>query len=188
MEKSFFALLSRMKYIDRWCLMRNTRNETLSEHTLETAYLTHALLLLHREAGGTLIPERGVLYALYHDCSEILTGDMPTPVKYKNERICAAYKAVESEAERALLKRLPEEMAERIAPCFDPPEEYKPFLKAADKLSALIKCIEEQKAGNHEFDRAYETLLQAVHDLKLPEAETFLREFLPAYRLTLDDL
>ena len=188
MEHSFYALLSRMKYIDRWCLMRNSRNETLSEHTLETAYLAHALLLLQERHGGALSPEKGVLYALYHDCSEILTGDMPTPVKYKNESIRTAYKAVEQEADRALLERLPEDMAEETAPYFNPPAEYRPYIKAADKLSALIKCIEEQKAGNHEFDRAYEATLTAIHDLKLPEAEEFLWDFLPAYRMTLDDL
>lgn len=188
MENTFYALLGRMKYIDRWCLMRNTQNETLSEHTLETAYLTHALILLNRARGGSLAPEMGVLYALYHDCSEILTGDMPTPVKYKNESIRTAYKAVEKESQAALLARLPQELAEEMAPWFSPTAEYKPFIKAADKLSALIKCIEEKKAGNHEFDRAYDTLLEAIHSLRLPEAEQFLEQFLPPYGLTLDDL
>lgn len=188
MENTFYALLGRMKYIDRWCLMRNTRQETLSEHTLDTAYLTHALMLLHRARGGTLSPERAVLYALYHDCSEILTGDMPTPVKYKNESIRTAYKAVERESQAALLSRLPDVMAGEMEPWFTPDEEYKPYIKAADKLSALIKCVEERKAGNHEFDRAYDTLLEAVHALNLPEAEQFLSEFLPAYGYTLDDL
>lgn len=188
MEHTFYALLGRMKYIDRWCLMRSTRPETLSEHTLETAYIAHALALMNRENGGTLDPAQAVLYALYHDCSEILTGDMPTPVKYKNEAIRTAYKSVEAEAEAALLSRLPDEMASEIAKCFQPTAEYKPFIKAADKISALIKCTEEKKAGNHEFDRAYDTLLQAIHELNLPEAERFLREFLPPFGLTLDDL
>lgn len=188
MENTFYALLGRMKYINRWCLMHNALEESLSEHTLETAYLTHALILLNRRHGGKLEPEKAVLYALYHDCSEILTGDMPTPVKYKNESIRTAYKAVEKEAEHALLSRLPENMAEEMEAWFTPSEEYRPFVKAADKLSALIKCIEEQRAGNHEFDRAHDTLLEAIHAMDLPEAEEFLREFLPSYGRTLDEL
>lgn len=188
MENTFYALLGRMKYIDRWCLMRSTRAETLSEHTLETAYIAHALALLNRHRGGELEPEKAVLYALYHDCSEILTGDMPTPVKYKNESIRTAYKAVEHEAEQALLARLPQDMAAAMEPWFTPDEEYRPYIKAADKLSAIIKCVEERKAGNHEFDRAYETLLDALHSLALPEAEEFLAEFLPPFRSTLDEL
>ena len=188
MENTFYALLGRMKYIDRWCVMRNTQKETLSEHTLETAYLVHSLILLNHARGGSLSPERAVLYALYHDCSEILTGDMPTPVKYKNESIRTAYKEVEHQSEAALLDRLPQEMADDMAQWFCPTDEYRPYIKAADKLSALIKCIEERKAGNHEFDRAYDTLLAAIHALELPEAEQFLQQFLPPYGLTLDDL
>ena len=174
MLNTFYALLGRMKYIDRWCLMRSSRPENLCEHTLETAYIAHALVLLNRQRGGRLEPEKAVLYALYHDCTEILTGDMPTPVKYKNESIKTAYKAVEKEAQSALLSRLPVPMAEEMAPWFTPTEEYRPFIKAADKISALIKCTEERRAGNHEFDRAYDTLLQAIHELALPEAEQFL--------------
>lgn len=105
MLNTFYALLGRMKYIDRWCLMRSSRPENLCEHTLETAYIAHALALLNRQRGGTLEPEKAVLYALYHDCTEILTGDLPTPVKYKNESIKTAYKAVEKEAQTALLSR-----------------------------------------------------------------------------------
>ena len=184
----FSAMMSRMKYIDRWCLMRSSRPENLCEHTLETAYIAHALALLNRERGGTLEPEKAVLYALYHDCTEILTGDLPTPVKYKNESIKTAYKAVEKEAQTALLSRLPVPMAQEMAPWFTPTEEYKPYIKAADKLSALIKCTEERRAGNHEFDRAYDTLLQAIHEMELPEAEQFMMQFLPPFGMTLDDL
>lgn len=187
-QNTFYALLGRMKYINRWCLMHNALEESLSEHTLETAYLTHALVLLNRRRGGALSPEKAVLYALYHDCSEILTGDMPTPVKYKNESIRSAYKAVEKEAESSLLARLPDDMAAEMEPLFTPAPEYRPYVKAADKLSALIKCIEEQRAGNHEFDRAHDTLLEAIHAMALPEAEEFLRDFLPSYGQTLDDL
>lgn len=136
MLNTFYALLGRMKYIDRWCLMRISRPENLCEHTLETAYIAHALVLLNRQRGGTLEPEKAVLYALYHDCTEILTGDLPTPVKYKNESIKTAYKAVEKEAQTALLSRLPVPMAEEMTPWFTPTEEYRPYIKAADKLSA----------------------------------------------------
>ena len=111
MLNTFYALLGRMKYIDRWCLMRASRPENLCEHTLETAYIAHALALMNRQRGGSLEPEKAVLYALYHDCTEILTGDLPTPVKYKNESIQTAYKAVEAEAQSALLSRLPVPMA-----------------------------------------------------------------------------
>ena len=137
---------------------------------------------------GELEPEKAVLYALYHDCTEILTGDLPTPVKYKNESIKTAYKAVEKEAQTALLSRLPVLMAEEMTPWFTPTEEYRPYIKAADKLSALIKCTEERRAGNHEFDRAYDTLLQAIHEMELPEAEQFMMQFLPPFGMTLDDL
>ena len=188
MLNTFYALLGRMKYIDRWCLMRASRPENLCEHTLETAYIAHALALLNRQRGGSLEPEKAVLYALYHDCTEILTGDLPTPVKYKNESIQTAYQAVEAEAQSALLSRLPVPMAQEMAPWFTPTEEYRPYIKAADKLSALIKCTEERRAGNHEFDRAYDTLLQAIHELQLPEAEQFMLQFLPSFGMTLDDL
>ena len=137
---------------------------------------------------GTLEPEKAVLYALYHDCTEILTGDLPTPVKYKNESIKTAYKAVEKEAQTALLSRLPVPMAEEMTPWFTPTEEYRPYIKAADKLSALIKCTEERRAGNHEFDRAYDTLLQAIHEMELPEAEQFMKQFLSPFGMTLDEL
>ena len=188
MLNTFYALLGRMKYIDRWCLMRASRPENLCEHTLETAYIAHALALLNRQRGGSLEPEKAVLYALYHDCPALLTVDRPPPVKYKNESIQTAYKAVEAEAPSALLSRLPVPMAQEMAPWFTPTEEYRPYIKAADKLSALIKCTEERRAGNHEFDRAYYTLLQAIHELQLPEAEQFMLQFLPSFGMTLDDL
>ena len=187
----FSALFSRMKYITRWSLMRSVRTESLSEHTADTAMLAHTLCLIGQKCTGTgaaLRSEVVATAALYHDAPEILTGDMPTPVKYKNESIKTAYKAVEKEAQSALLSRLPVPMAEEMAPWFTPTEEYRPFIKAADKISALIKCTEERRAGNHEFDRAYDTLLQAIHELALPEAEQFLLQFLPSFGMTLDDL
>ncbi len=188
MDNAFFAILSRMKTIARWGLMRGTRQENLSEHTLEVAYLTHALVSLgNQRFGRQLDPGRAVLYALYHDCSEILTGDLPTPVKYHNDALRTAYKAVEAEAADRLLQKLPPELRQDFAPCFDIPADYAPLVKAADKLSALIKCQEEKSSGNHEFDRAYETTLASLRQMALPEAEAFLAEFFPAYGYTLDD-
>ena len=188
MDNAFFAILSRMKTIARWGLMRGTRQENLSEHTLEVAYLTHALVSLgNQRFGRQLDPGRAVLYALYHDCSEILTGDLPTPVKYHNDALRTAYKAVEAEAAGRLLQKLPPELRQDFAPCFDIPADYAPLVKAADKLSALIKCQEEKSSGNHEFDRAYETTLASPRQMALPEAEAFLAEFFPAYGYTLDD-
>lgn len=188
MDNAFFAILSRMKYIARWGLMRGTRQENLSEHTLEVAYLAHALVALgNRRFGRDLDPGKAVLYALYHDCSEIITGDLPTPVKYHDETLRDAYKRVEAEAAGRLLEKLPPELAGDFAPCFDIPEEYAPIIKAADKLSALIKCQEERGVGNHEFDSAYETTLASLRRMALPEVEAFLAEFFPAYGYTLDE-
>ena len=188
MNSSFFAMLGRMKHIARWGLMHSTRQENLSEHTLEVAYLAHGLAVLgNRRYGRRLNPERAVMYALYHDCSEILTGDLPTPVKYRSEALRAAYKAVEAEAAGRLLEKLPEELTEDFAPWFQIPPDYAPIIKAADKLSALIKCQEEKNSGNREFDSAYETTLAALRELALPEAEAFLSDFFPPYRRTLDE-
>ena len=289
MNSSFFAMLGRMKHIARWGLMHSTRQENLSEHTLEVAYIAHGLAVLgnrrfnrqlepgkavlyalyhdcseiltgdlptpvkyrsealraaykavEAEAAGRLLeklpeeltedfapwfqippdyapiikaadklsalikcqeeknsgnrrfnrqlePGKAVLYALYHDCSEILTGDLPTPVKYRSEALRAAYKAVEAEAAGRLLEKLPEELTEDFAPWFQIPPDYAPIIKAADKLSALIKCQEEKNSGNREFDRAMETTLASLREMALPEADAFLEEFFPAYSLTLDD-
>ncbi len=188
MRSSFFAMLGRMKHIARWGLMHSTRQENLSEHTLEVAYIAHGLAVLgNRRFGRELDPGKAVLYALYHDCSEILTGDLPTPVKYHSEALRAAYKAVEAEAAGRLLEKLPAELSEDFAPWFRIPPDYLPVIKAADKLSALIKCQEEKNSGNREFDRAMETTLASLREMALPEAEAFLEEFFPAYSLTLDD-
>lgn len=188
MSSSFFAMLGRMKHIARWGLMHSTRQENLSEHTLEVAYIAHGLAVLgNRRFGRELDPGKAVLYALYHDCSEILTGDLPTPVKYHSEALRAAYKAVEAEAAGRLLEKLPAELSEDFAPWFRIPPDYLPVIKAADKLSALIKCQEEKNSGNREFDRAMETTLASLREMALPEAEAFLEEFFPAYSLTLDD-
>lgn len=181
-----------MKYIDRWGLMRCTRNETLSEHTLETAMLAHALAEIgNSRFGKQLDCGKAALMAMYHDCAEIITGDLPTPVKYHDAAIKSAYDEIESAAIERLLLMLPDDLRPAFAGYICPDEEgialYEPIVKAADKLSALIKCIEEQKAGNSEFKKAYETTLSHP-SLKLSEAEVFIEEFLPAYRLTLDEI
>ena len=187
----FFAMLSRMKYIARWGLMRSSRPENLSEHTTEVAMLTHALIAIHNERlGGSLDAGKGVLLALYHDCAEIITGDLPTPVKYHDPQIRGAYARIERQAGERLLRMLPDDLGEEYRRCLLPGEEadvYRPFVKAADKLSALIKCTEELSAGNREFEKARETILNA-EALRLPAAEIFLEEFMPAYSLALDEL
>lgn len=192
-DHHFFAMLSRMKYINRWSLMRGNRNENLSEHTLETAVIVHALIALHNKRfGGQLDAGKAIQYAMYHDCSEILTGDLPTPVKYFNLDMRAAYQEVEQTANQKLLSLLPEDLQEEYAPffCANTPEQklYQPFVKAADKLSALIKCTEETRMGNGEFQSAYTATLAAIQKLQLPAADAFLKEFIPAYALTLDEL
>lgn len=189
-EQKFFAIISRMKYINRWGLMRNTINENISEHSLETAFIAHVLALYRNvRFGGNVDSERASLLAMYHDATEIITGDLPTPVKYYNAEIKAEYDKVEKMAEEKLLSYLPEDLRGYYAPLFSKTEEDKELwvlVKAADKLSALIKCIEERQMGNSDFTEAEKSTLQAVHDMALPEAEEFISEFLSAYHLTLD--
>lgn len=192
MPSEFFAMLSRMKYIDRWGLMRNTRQENLSEHSFETAILAHALATLRNvRFGGHVQPERAAVLALFHDAPETLTGDLPTPVKYYNPDIRGAYRAVERAAEQTLLSLLPGDLQDSYAPLLggdsESDAELHKLVKAADKLSALIKCLEERRMGNTEFLKAEESLWKAVRSLHLPEADCFLDEFLPAYSLTLDE-
>ena len=188
----FSALLARMKYITRWSLMHSTRAESLSEHTCDTALLAHLLCLIAKHYTGTPCrPEVVAVAALYHDAPEIITGDMPTPIKYKNDKIQEAYKEIEAGAARRLLQRLPKDLRDAYEPYLleaETDEEERRLVKAADKLSALIKCIEEQKAGNQEFLKAKETLQKAVEALDCPEADIFCQEFLPHYYKTLDEL
>jgi len=190
-KSNFFAVLSRMKLINRWGLMRNTRHENLSEHSYDVAVITHALILLaNTRFGAQLDVGRAVLLAMYHDAAEIFTGDMPTPVKYYNDDIRKAYHKVEEISVLRLLKLLPEDLKQSYKPLLIHTESDSRLLltiKAADKLSALIKCIEEEKAGSSEFKKAaisQEEYLKAMH---LPEVDCFLNEFLPGYRLTLDE-
>ncbi len=190
MSYSFFAMLSRMKNIRRWALMRNTRPENIAEHSQEVAVLSHALALLtNRRFGGQIDPSRCVLLAVYHDVPEIMTGDMPTPVKYANPVILEAYKQVENAATDKLLSMLPADLREDYRPLLltEASEEERRIVKAADKISALIKCVEELGQGNREFIRARASTEQAIRDMGLPAADAFLEEFLPAYELALDD-
>lgn len=195
-ESHFFATLSRMKYIERWALMRNAREETLSEHSLDVAVIAHALCVLaNRRHGHHVDAERAALVGLYHDASEIITGDMPTPVKYGDEQILNAYKDVEIRAEQRLLDLLPEDLREDYEDLFfggdDAEEIYmRKLVKAADKLSALIKCMEEEEAGNREFRTARESIWTAVQGMAAdyPEVSDFVDVFLPSYGKTLDQL
>ncbi len=191
-ESCFYAYLSRMKHIFRWSLMKNSQQESLSVHTLDTAVIAHALgVLRNRRFGKSCDTERLVLLAIYHDCSEILTGDMPTPIKYYNPEIKAAYKNVETVANKKLLEMLPEDLRPDYAPLLEhggeDPELLK-LLKAADKISALIKCVEEENSGNREFSKAKLSIMKSIKDMRLPEADTFIEEFLPSYGLTIDEL
>ena len=192
MASNFFAMISRLKYIDRWALMRNTHEENLSEHCMETACIAHALAVIgNRRFGKYYNAERAALLGLYHDAPETLTGDMPTPVKYKNDALRTAYKDVERESARVMASLLPAELQSEV-------ERYltgavlsnteRRLLKAADRLSALIKCIEEGEGGNREFAAARAQQLAALHEMQCPEAEYFIEHMLPCYTQNLDEL
>ncbi len=191
MANEFYALLSRMRYITRWGLMRNTFSENIQEHSHQVAVLAHALALIRRDILGLpgADPDKCAVAALYHDASEILTGDLPTPIKYYNPDIKAAYKQVEHIAGNRLLDMLPEALRESYrALVLEEDEAVLPTVKAADKLSAYIKCLEEQKAGNTEFDSAAVQTRAALVALKMPELDWFLKECLPPFTLNLDQL
>ncbi len=193
MNNSFFAMMSRMKYIDRWALMRNSQEENVSEHSLEVAMLAPALCVIgNKRLGQTLNADRAAVIALYHDATEIITGHMPTPVKYFDREIRAAYRRIEDDAADKLLSQLPEDLRAEYKSYLLPDEEEEASLlelvKAADKLSALIKCLEEEKGGNREFAKAEKTTREKLTEMHLPEVDIFLLEFLPAYSCTLDEL
>jgi 5'-deoxynucleotidase len=192
MDNGFFAMISRMKLIERWSLMRNSITENISEHSLEVSILAHALAVISNERlGNHLNAEKAALIGIYHDATEIITGDMPTPIKYFNEDIQGAFKAVEQAAADSLLTMLPEDLRKSYMSIFNPQAEDEhlwKLVKAADKLSALIKCIEERKAGNTEFTSAEKSITAVLNAMKLKEAEIFMEEFLPAYDKTLDEL
>lgn len=186
---AFCALLSRMKYINRWGLMRSSRAENLSEHTVEVSIIAHVLALLAKEED--IRPETVAVAALYHDASEILTGDMPTPVKYNNEELKNAYKAVEKQSAHRLATMLPEELQQEMSgylTCDLLNDKEKKLLKAADIFSALIKCLDEEAAGNTEFRSAKEQQWEKLRAMEHPAIDRFAREFLPCYQKTLDEL
>lgn len=196
MNYNFFALISRMKYIDRWVLMRNTRQENLCEHSMEVAMIAHALCVIgNTRYGRHLDANKAALVGLYHDASEIITGDLPTPVKYYNKELKTAYKQVEAIADDKLLEKLPEDLKPAFEQVFkaddNEDERYmRRLVKAADKLSALIKCMAETGAGNNEFRTAKESTEKSVRSLymELPEVLDFVNEFLSSYGNTLDEL
>ena len=191
MANEFYALMGRMRYITRWGLMRNTFSENIAEHSFQVAVLTHALVLIRREILklDAPDPDRCAVAALYHDASETLTGDLPTPIKYHNADIKAAYKQVEKIAGNRLLDMLPQQ----LRACYEhqvleDDAEALPYIKAADKLAAYLKCLEEQKAGNTDFDSAARQTWQAMEDMDRPELNWFLDHCLEAFTLNLDQL
>ena len=191
MNSNFFAYISRMKYISRWALMRSTVQENIQEHSHMTAVLAHALGLVRRDVfGKPCDPDRLAAIALYHDAPEILTGDMPTPIKYHSAEIKSAYDEVEVLAVEKLLSELPDELRESyraLLTAADDPAQYE-LVKAADKLSAYLKCIEERRAGNREFTSAEKAQLKKLQEMNLPEVDYFLEHFVPAFEKDIDEL
>lgn len=191
MSSNFFAMVNRMKFIDRWALMQNAKKENIAEHSHSVAVIAHALALIGNKIYGKNYDcERVCLLALYHDTTEVITGDMPTPVKYYNDEIKNVYKDIEKVAGNRLLSMLPEEFIEDYTPLFEKQEDDKELwmlVKAADKISALIKCIEECRMGNLEFTKAREAQEDLINEITLPEVKYFRDNFLDAYYLTLDE-
>lgn len=192
MSNNFYAMLSRMKYINRWGLMNNTRQENIAEHSLEVALLAHALVTISNTRFGTnLNADRVAVMAIFHDASEIITGDLPTPVKYYNEEIRKSYKQIENISEKKILSMLPDDLKPSYEPLIDATKadsQLEIYVKAADKLSALIKCLSELSMGNKEFSKAERTIREALDEMTLPALNVFMEEFLPAYTLTLDEM
>ncbi|MDD3239442.1 MAG: 5'-deoxynucleotidase [Lachnospira sp.] len=190
-EQHFYAMLSRMKYINRWGLMRNTRSENLCEHSLEVAFIAHALGIINNEIyHGNVDAERLAILGMYHDVTEIITGDMPTPVKYYSAVIRNAYKEVENVAETEMLSGIPEELRDRYRGLMletNEEEQLWHYVKAADKLSAYIKCLEEGRTGNTDFADAERTIKKSIDEMHLPEVDYYVEKFIPAYMLTLDE-
>ncbi len=190
MSYSFFAHLARLKLITRWSLMRNTQPENDAEHSLQVAVIAHGIALIgRRRYGRDADPEHGLALAVYHDATEVMTGDLPTPVKYYSPELRGAYSRLESLSADRLLSLLPEALRGDYAPYLKQEAGYaRDVVKAADKISAFIKCLEEQRAGNHEFDYAAENIRRALDAIALPEVQDFLRDYLPAFGMTLDEL
>ncbi len=191
MSYNFYAFMDRMKYIRRWSLMRSVRDENIMEHSQQVAMFAHALAIINnRVCGGTVDAEKCVLYAVYHECSEVMTGDLPTPIKYFNNSIHGAYKDLEDKACDKLLDTLPEELREGIgeyvkADISSP--EYK-IVKAADRLAAYVKCLEERRCGNSEFEKAKKSIEDDLKSRHMPEVDYFMEKFIDSFNLTLDEL
>ncbi len=190
MEK-FYAYMDRMKFIKRWQLMRSTREENIMEHSQSVAMLTHALCCIEKAVfGGDVDAEKAVLYAMYHEASEVMTGDLPTPIKYFNNAIHGEYEKLEDRAVEKLSQTLPEELKGELLPYLKADKsdkEYK-FMKAADKLSAYLKCLEELRSCNNEFVQAEKTIGKSLKDLKMRSVDYFMEHFVPAFSLTLDEM
>ena len=187
---NFFGMLSRMKCINRWGLMRNNINENIAEHSLQVAIIAHGLAVIgNKRFGRNLNAEHIAMMGIMHDTTEIITGHLPTPIKYYAPEIRDAYKKVENIAANQLLKELPENMQEAYEDILieDDSIEWK-YVKAADKLSAYIKCIEEKNTGNTDFAKAEDTIRKALEDMQMEEIDVFIEEFLPAYVMTLDEI
>ena len=182
-------MLSRMKNIYRWGLMRNTKSENLSEHSFETAYIAHALAIIKNNCfGGNTNPEKVAVAAMFHDTSEIITGDMPTPIKYYNKQIKDVYKEIEHSAQTTLTEMLPDYIQGDIKAIYEnEDDEIKALVKAADKISAYIKCVEELNMGNREFLAAEKSVRKAIDKIELQEVKIFMKEFMPAFSLSLDE-
>ncbi|MBE7088087.1 MAG: 5'-deoxynucleotidase [Clostridiales bacterium] len=191
MSYNFYAFMDRMKYIKRWVLMHSYREENIMEHSQQVTMLAHALAIIKNKIyGGSVNVERVVLYSMYHECAEVLTGDLPTPVKYLNASINVAYKDIEEKACDKLLTMLPEEIASELTPYVKPDtnsEEYK-IAKAADRLAAFVKCLEEKKSGNTEFLKAEKSIEKDLLSRNMPEVNYFFEHFIKGYMLTLDEL
>ena len=187
----FFAYMSRLKLIRRWGLMRNVIPENDMEHSMQAALIAHGLAVLAKVRNGRNInPERVLSMALYHDAGEVITGDLPTPVKYKNSGIQGAYKQLEAMACEQLLEMLPRDLRLEYAAYLQPEEtsyEWK-LVKAADRICAYLKCVEEEKMGNHEFDQAKMSIAESIARISLPEVRIFMEEFVPSFNLSLDEL
>lgn len=192
MQSGFFAMHSRMKYINRWSLMRNTRSENIAEHSNDVAAIANALAIIgNLRLGKSLNAERAAFLGLYHDMPEIITGDMPTPIKYHSKSIRDEFRAVEEDACKRLLSMLPADLRgeyESAFFCREGDEYLWLLVKAADKISALAKCLEEKNAGNRDFNKALESTLEAINGMAVPEAKIFMEEFTESYSLSLDEI
>ena len=191
MAYDFYAFLDRMKYIKRWQLMRSVRDENIMEHSQQVTFFAHALAVITNNVfHGNVDVEKAVLYAVYHECSEVMTGDMPTPIKYFNNSIRGAYKSIEERAGEKLLSTLPEELRGEISKSLQPDENSEEFaiMKAADRLAAYVKCLEELRCGNTEFEKAKKSIEKDLHSRNMPAVEYFMKNFIQSFSLTLDEL